>query len=190
MAVLSGDPGIGKTTMAYMLALSCLDSGRPEGLVWVRSIEDIYGLLRLRLSQVFLLDGFWGSCMTQGRSSPIPNAGWCCVRWRRRAGWRGRPLRIDQSPGTVRVGIHPAGHAVPGGGGVPAGGLRLLAARGQRWTAAGIEEDQDKRETKSQAFRLSFVTPRQNRCQYFDIKITFQFVSLLGNKKGGITGEK
>lgn len=61
--IITGEPGVGKTTMAYLLALSHLQPDDLEGFVWANSIQDIYSMLDQEESkkQVFILDDFWGS---------------------------------------------------------------------------------------------------------------------------------
>jgi tRNA A37 threonylcarbamoyladenosine biosynthesis protein TsaE len=59
--VLSGEPGVGKTTMAQVLALAYLQPNSLNGFVWVNSIEDVYEMLENEQKQVFILDDFWGS---------------------------------------------------------------------------------------------------------------------------------
>lgn len=60
--VISGEPGMGKTTLAYILALEFLSVRGYEGFIWAETIEEIeagweYSVQR----QVFILDDFWGS---------------------------------------------------------------------------------------------------------------------------------
>ena len=59
--ILSGEPGVGKTTMACMLALAHLQPDNLNGFVWANSIDDIYKVLEDDKRQVFILDDFWGS---------------------------------------------------------------------------------------------------------------------------------
>ncbi|MGO0059797.1 restriction endonuclease [Brevibacillus fluminis] len=59
--ILSGEPGVGKTTMAYILALAFLQPNNLNGFVWANSIEDVYALLENGQKQVIILDDFWGS---------------------------------------------------------------------------------------------------------------------------------
>jgi len=59
--VLSGEPGVGKTTMAYVLALAYLQPDDLAGFVWANSIHDVYTMLDDEQKQVIILDDFWGS---------------------------------------------------------------------------------------------------------------------------------
>ncbi len=59
--VLSGEPGVGKTTMAYILALAYLQPNNLDGFVWANSIQDVYAMLEDEQKQVIILDDFWGS---------------------------------------------------------------------------------------------------------------------------------
>lgn len=60
--IISGEPGMGKTAMAYMLAISFLQMEAISGFVWVNSIDDIYASMKDEsIKQVFILDDFWGS---------------------------------------------------------------------------------------------------------------------------------
>ncbi|MFZ7102419.1 MAG: restriction endonuclease [Peptococcaceae bacterium] len=59
--VISGEPGVGKTTMAYLLALAYLQPDNLDGFIWANSIHDIYAMLEDEQKQVIILDDFWGS---------------------------------------------------------------------------------------------------------------------------------
>ncbi|MBG9917330.1 ATPase AAA [Bacillus sonorensis] len=59
--VLSGEPGVGKTTMAQILALSYLQPDSLKGFVWANSIEDVHKMLENDQKQAFILDDYWGS---------------------------------------------------------------------------------------------------------------------------------
>ncbi|WP_141506273.1 restriction endonuclease [Paenibacillus luteus] len=59
--VLSGEPGVGKTTMAYILALAYLQPNNLDGFIWANSINDVYAMLEDEKQQVIILDDFWGS---------------------------------------------------------------------------------------------------------------------------------
>jgi hypothetical protein len=59
--VLSGEPGVGKTTMAYILALAYLQPNNLDGFVWANSLHDVYTMLEDGKQQVIILDDFWGS---------------------------------------------------------------------------------------------------------------------------------
>ncbi|MDI3410320.1 restriction endonuclease [Bacillus sonorensis] len=58
--VLSGEPGVGKTTMAQILALSYLQPDSLKGFVWANSIEDVHKMLENDQKQAFILDDYWG----------------------------------------------------------------------------------------------------------------------------------
>lgn len=59
--IISGEPGVGKTAMAYLLALAYLQPKDLDGFVWANSINDIRKMLNDDKKQVFILDDFWGS---------------------------------------------------------------------------------------------------------------------------------
>ncbi len=59
--VISGEPGVGKTTMAYLLALAYLQPDNLDGFVWANSINDVYARLEDEKKQVIIMDDFWGS---------------------------------------------------------------------------------------------------------------------------------
>lgn len=59
--VISGEPGVGKTTMAYLLALAYLQPDNLGGFVWANSIHDVYAMMDDEQKQVIILDDFWGS---------------------------------------------------------------------------------------------------------------------------------
>lgn len=59
--IISGEPGVGKTTMAYLLALAFLQSDNLDGFMWANSIHDVYAMWEDGQKQVFILDDFWGS---------------------------------------------------------------------------------------------------------------------------------
>ncbi|ARU59963.1 AAA family ATPase [Tumebacillus avium] len=65
--VLSGEPGVGKTTMAYMLALSYLKQENAL-FAWANSIQDVYTMLDNDIHQVIILDDFWGSIFLGNQS--------------------------------------------------------------------------------------------------------------------------
>ncbi len=59
--IISGEPGVGKTTMAYLLALAYLQPDNLEGFIWANSLNDVYTLWEEEQKQVIILDDFWGS---------------------------------------------------------------------------------------------------------------------------------
>lgn len=59
--ILSGEPGVGKTSMAYLLALAHLQPKELDGFVWANSINDILIMIEDDKKQVIILDDFWGS---------------------------------------------------------------------------------------------------------------------------------
>lgn len=59
--LISGEPGMGKTTLAYLLALSFLEDDGPSGFIWADSLEDIDSQWEDGRKQAFILDDFWGS---------------------------------------------------------------------------------------------------------------------------------
>lgn len=70
--ILSGEPGVGKTSMAYLLALAYLQPDNIDGFVWANSISDVYNMDGENKNQVFILDDFWGSIFHEehlGRNS-------------------------------------------------------------------------------------------------------------------------
>lgn len=61
VVILSGEPGVGKTTMAYLLALAHLQPDDLDGFIWANSIHDVYTMFDDEKKQVIILDDFWGS---------------------------------------------------------------------------------------------------------------------------------
>ena len=60
--VISGEPGMGKTTLAYILALEFLSVRGYEGFIWAETVEEIEaGWEYSEQRQVFILDDYWGS---------------------------------------------------------------------------------------------------------------------------------
>ncbi|MCR1900143.1 RNA helicase domain-containing protein [Irregularibacter muris] len=67
VVIISGEPGMGKTAMAYMLAISFLQMDATSGFVWVNSIDDVYASIKdEEAKQAFILDDFWGSVLYDG----------------------------------------------------------------------------------------------------------------------------
>ncbi|WP_206073554.1 hypothetical protein, partial [Maribacter sp. 4G9] len=58
--IISGDPGIGKTTLAEMLVFHLLGKGIEEFIFLSDSISDGFKLFNTNKSQVFLFDDFLG----------------------------------------------------------------------------------------------------------------------------------
>ncbi|UKS24180.1 AAA family ATPase [Paenibacillus sp. HWE-109] len=59
--ILSGEPGVGKTSMAYLMALAYLQPKELDGFVWANSIDDVRIMFEDDKKQVIILDDFWGS---------------------------------------------------------------------------------------------------------------------------------
>lgn len=67
VVIISGEPGMGKTAMAYMLSISFLQRDAISGFVGVNSIDDVYASMKDEdAKQVFILDDFWGSILYDG----------------------------------------------------------------------------------------------------------------------------
>ena len=67
--VISGQPGMGQTTIARMLALDFLSFDCHEGFHWVSSLDEIeYEWEESEQKQVFILDDYWGSVFHRERS--------------------------------------------------------------------------------------------------------------------------
>lgn len=66
--VISGEPGVGKTTMAYLLALAYLQPDNLDGFIWANSIHDVYAMMDDEQKQVIILDDFWGSIFHDGHT--------------------------------------------------------------------------------------------------------------------------
>ena len=63
--LITGVPGIGKTSMARVLALSYLRNDDVTGYVWARSTKDIDAHWDDAKKIVFVLDDFWGSILSK-----------------------------------------------------------------------------------------------------------------------------
>lgn len=69
VVVISGQPGMGKTTIARMMALDFLSFDCYEGFHWVSSLDEIeYEWEESEQKQVFILDDYWGSVFHRERS--------------------------------------------------------------------------------------------------------------------------
>lgn len=66
--ILSGEPGVGKTTIAYLLALAYLQPDNLDGFIWANSMRDVYTMLEDEQKQVIILDDFWGSIFHDDRT--------------------------------------------------------------------------------------------------------------------------
>lgn len=71
--MITGVPGVGKTSMARMLALMYLQQQALEGYIWVHSIQDIYAHWNDAPRAVFILDDFWGSIFHEDRTNQEEN---------------------------------------------------------------------------------------------------------------------
>lgn len=66
--IISGEPGMGKTTLAYILALEFLEETGFEGFIWVNRIDEILSQWDYEgKRQVFILDDFWGSTFYENK---------------------------------------------------------------------------------------------------------------------------
>ena len=62
VVVISGEAGMGKTTIAYILAMDFLDIEDFEGFIWADTLEEAEARWDITAKkQVFILDDFWGS---------------------------------------------------------------------------------------------------------------------------------
>lgn len=65
--IISGEPGMGKTTIARMLAFKFLEIDGMEGYIWAEEIEQIESKWDITdKKQVFILDDYWGSVFYDG----------------------------------------------------------------------------------------------------------------------------
>lgn len=67
--MITGVPGIGKTSMARALALSYLTGYDLAGYVWVHSVQEVYNHWNDAERVVFILDDFWGSIFREDRTN-------------------------------------------------------------------------------------------------------------------------
>lgn len=61
--IISGEPGMGKTTLARVLALEFLDVRDYHGFVWAENVDEVNSQWEDEQKQVFILDDFWGSVL-------------------------------------------------------------------------------------------------------------------------------
>lgn len=61
IVLISGEPGMGKTTIARQLGSFFIRSKGYEKFYWVKSVDDIYTAQRSEGKKVILFDDFWGS---------------------------------------------------------------------------------------------------------------------------------
>ena len=59
--IISGEPGVGKTTLAEQIALYYFAKYRFQAFVYTSSVKDLYTALEIEGKKVILYDDFWGS---------------------------------------------------------------------------------------------------------------------------------
>jgi Uncharacterized protein conserved in bacteria len=59
--VISGEPGMGKTSIAYQLGRYFVQEKGYENFFWVRSVDEIYVAQQIVEKKVIIFDDFWGS---------------------------------------------------------------------------------------------------------------------------------
>ncbi|SCW87353.1 ATPase family associated with various cellular activities (AAA) [Paenibacillus tianmuensis] len=59
--LISGEPGMGKTSLAYQLAKYFIQYRGYNNFFWVKSVDDIYTAQRSSKRKVIIFDDFWGS---------------------------------------------------------------------------------------------------------------------------------
>ena len=64
--IISGEPGVGKTTLANHLALSFYVRNGFETIAWVKSIGDLYKVNQMPGRKIVVFDDFWGSNLFEG----------------------------------------------------------------------------------------------------------------------------
>ncbi len=70
VCVITGPPGIGKTTLARLLLLDALESGHQPYEIVQGSLGDAWELLELPERQIFLFDDFLGQTFLEDRRDP------------------------------------------------------------------------------------------------------------------------
>lgn len=61
VVIISGEPGMGKTSIAYQLGRFFVQKKGYEEFFWVKSVDDIYIAQRNAEKKVIIFDDFWGS---------------------------------------------------------------------------------------------------------------------------------
>ncbi|USG66524.1 ATP-binding protein [Brevibacillus ruminantium] len=61
VVLISGEPGVGKTSIAYHLGRYFIRNKGYAAFYWVKSVDDIYVALRSEGKKVIVFDDFWGS---------------------------------------------------------------------------------------------------------------------------------
>lgn len=69
VVLISGEPGVGKTSIAYQLGRYFIQSKRYTDFYWVKSVDDIYVALRSEGKKVIVFDDFWGSIFQESSVS-------------------------------------------------------------------------------------------------------------------------
>ena len=58
--IISGEPGMGKTTLAYQLSLYYRFKKQYTTFVWANEVEDLYRAHQMNGKKVVIYDDFWG----------------------------------------------------------------------------------------------------------------------------------
>lgn len=66
--VISGQPGMGKSTIARVLALEFLSVEHYDGLYWIHNLEEIEEVWDEEEKQAFVLDDYWGGVFYREKS--------------------------------------------------------------------------------------------------------------------------
>ncbi|WP_315108259.1 hypothetical protein [Clostridium intestinale] len=59
--IISGEPGMGKTSTAYQIGIYFMQNKEYTNFFWVKSIDDIYSAQSTSGKKVIIFDDFWGS---------------------------------------------------------------------------------------------------------------------------------